>query len=148
VETRRRYTEDSKGTLVELNCTAHHVAIVLKMAVPKRIGEHNIRSAVRAMLIGRVNESAKIRPNAQYVEVVPADSIEPNAGWIFSRVQPCLIKGESCQTLEAAVAIAEVEIVGIRLRRLTIAPALNKVKALRLRHTQRAQDQCIQYAKN
>src|SRR5215471_15547008 len=55
VVTRRRYTEDGKGTLVELDCTAHHAAIVLKVGVPKCIGKHHIRSAVRPTLIGWVN---------------------------------------------------------------------------------------------
>jgi hypothetical protein len=50
--------------LVELNNTAHHVAIVLKTGVPIRVAEHDIRSAVGAMLIGCVEEPAKIRLNA------------------------------------------------------------------------------------
>ncbi len=50
--------------LVELNCTAHHAAIILKMAVPKRVGEHDIRGAVWAMLTGPVKETAKIWLNA------------------------------------------------------------------------------------
>ena len=49
--------------LVQLNHTAHHAAIVLKMAVPICVAEHDIRSAVRAMLIGGVEETAKIRLN-------------------------------------------------------------------------------------
>ena len=50
--------------LVQLNNAAHHAAIILKMAVPIRVGEHDIWSAVGAMLIGSVEETAKIRLNA------------------------------------------------------------------------------------
>ena len=77
MEIRRRYTDDRERMLVQLNGAAHHAAIILKMAVPIRVAEHDIRSAVRAMLIGAVEETAKIRLNAQYVEVVPARFIDP-----------------------------------------------------------------------
>src|SRR5262252_443696 len=59
-----RYTQDSKGMLVQLNHTAHHAAIILKMAVPKRVSQHDISSAVRAMFVGTVEETAKIWLNA------------------------------------------------------------------------------------
>src|ERR1700730_1426563 len=58
-----RYTDDGERMFVELNDTAHHTSIVLKMAVPKRVGEHDIRGAVGAMLIGTVKETAEIRLN-------------------------------------------------------------------------------------
>src|ERR1700730_8097459 len=64
VELRRRYPEDGKRMLVHLNPTAHHATIILEMGVPIRVGEHDIRSAVRAMLIGGVKEMAKIRLKA------------------------------------------------------------------------------------
>ena len=65
-EARRRYTDDSERMLVELNRAAHHAAVILKMRVPIRVGEHHIRGAVHAMLIGGVEETAKIRLNAYY----------------------------------------------------------------------------------
>ena len=74
--------------LVQLNHAAHHAAIVLKMAVPICVAEHDIRSAVRAVLIRAVKETAKIRLNAQRVEVVPAHLIEPGRGRIVAGVQP------------------------------------------------------------
>ena len=46
-------------------------------------------NAVRAMLVRRVNEPAEVWLNAQYVEVVPADFIDPDAGWILAGVQRC-----------------------------------------------------------
>jgi len=50
--------------LVHLNHATDHGAIILKMAVPKGVGEHDIGSAVGAMLIGCVEEAAEIRLNA------------------------------------------------------------------------------------
>ena len=76
------------------------------MAVPIRIGEHDIRSTIRAMLVGGLEETSQMRPNAQYVEVVPAHFIDKDAGWIFAGVQPGLSDIKRCQTIEAAVAIA------------------------------------------
>src|ERR1700675_2405925 len=63
-ELRRCYAQDSKRMLVQLNRTAHHAAIILKMAMPKHVGEHDIRSAVWTLLIGAMEETAKIRVNA------------------------------------------------------------------------------------
>ncbi len=138
--------------LVQVNNTAHRATIVLKATMPICVFEHDIRSAVRALLIGAVEEAAHIRLNAQRVEVVPAHFKAPDLGWIFARVfpdiEPYRNGAKRCQTVKAAVAIAQVDIVGVRLPKGFIAPALNCVEALRLRHTQRAQDQRIQYAKN
>src|SRR6266849_3906763 len=60
VELRRRHAEDGKRMLVDLNCAAHNATIILKMYMPVRVAEHNVRSAVRAMLIGAMEETAKI----------------------------------------------------------------------------------------
>jgi hypothetical protein len=54
----------------------------------------------------------------------------------------------SCQIIKAAVAIAQIKIVGIGLIHGFIAPALDSEEALRLGHIQRAQYQGIQHAKN
>src|SRR5271157_220839 len=148
VETGRRDPDNGERVLVQVNRSAHYARIVLKLGVPKRMSEDDVGGAVRAVLIRRVNEPAKIRPNAQGVEVVAADDIEPDAGWIFARIEAHLIEAESCQTVKAAVTIAQVDIVGIRLRRVMIAPALEKVETLRPGHIQRTQDQRIHNAKN
>src|ERR1700758_4764281 len=66
----------------------------------------------------------------------------------FARVQPCLSAAISCQTIKAAVAIAQIEIVGIGLVSGTRAHAPDCVEAIRLRHIQRAQDQRIQYTED
>ena len=60
---RRRHAEDGKRMFVHLNDAAHHATIIVKMAVPIRVAEHDIRSAVGAMLIGGVEETAEIRLN-------------------------------------------------------------------------------------
>src|SRR5439155_4721435 len=64
VEAGRRNANDGKGMLVHLNDAAHHAAIILKMRVPIVVGENDVGSAVRAMLIGSVEETAKMRLEA------------------------------------------------------------------------------------
>ena len=63
-------------------------------------------------------------------------------GWIVARVQPDEGELKCGQAVEGAVAIAQVEIVGIRLE-AGIDPVPRSPEALRLRHVQRAQDQGI-----
>src|SRR6266436_508558 len=106
MELGRGYTDDREGMLVELNCTSHYATIILKTGVPIPIAEHDIWSTVGTMLIGGVEDAAKIRLNAQYIEVVAAHLIEPGAGWIFARVQSCLTAVTRCQAIEGVVAIA------------------------------------------
>ncbi len=100
------------------------------------------------MLIGAVEEAAKKRLNAQCVEVVPRHFIAPGLGWILARIQPYRREDVRCQTIEAAVAIAQIEIVGIRSTLVLIGSALECVEALRMGHIQRPQDQRIQYAED
>src|SRR5215470_15710396 len=54
-----RNTDDGKRMLVELNDLVHHRAITLKMVLPVPVAEHDVRSAVRSLLIGGVEETAK-----------------------------------------------------------------------------------------
>ena len=77
---RRGYTHDREGMLVELNCTSRHARIILEARVPIRIAEHDIRSAVVAVLIGSVEYTAKIGMNPEHIEVVSAHFIDPDAG--------------------------------------------------------------------
>ena len=60
---RRRYAEDGKRMLVQLNRTAHDATIIVKVAVPICITEDDIRIAIRTMLIGKVEETAEVRLN-------------------------------------------------------------------------------------
>src|ERR1035438_6100718 len=84
----RRHAKDGEWMPVEPNNAAHHAAIVLKMALPICVGEHDIGRAVWAMLIGIVEESAKVRLNAQCVEVVSAVSYFQTFDWFFARFRP------------------------------------------------------------
>src|SRR6201998_976712 len=143
----RRHAKDGEWMPVEPNNAAHHGAIIPKMAVPICVGEHDIRRAVWAVLIGSVEETAKVRLNAQCVEVVSAGFVFPDIGWIFARVQPSLRDGPSSHIVEAAIALAKIEIVRIGVGP-DVAPMLDYEKALCLRHIQRTQDERIQYAED
>src|SRR3984957_19051184 len=147
LEPRRRHTKNGDGMLVEPNHAAYHAAIILKMAVPICVGEHDIGRAVWAMLIGSVEETAKVRLHAQCIEVVSAGFVFPDIGWIFACVQPCLRDGPSSHIVEAAIAPAKIEIIGIGVGP-DIAPMLDYEKTLCLRHIQRTQDERIQYAED
>ena len=148
VELGRRDAQDGVRMLVHLDDAAHHAAIVLKMTVPIGVGQHQVRCAVRAMLVGDVEEAAEIWLNLHRIEVVPSHLVAPDLGWILARVERHLGEDIGRQTVEAAVAIAQIEIVGIRGSLFLVAAALDRVEALRIRHIQRAQDQRIQYAKH
>src|SRR6266566_4138950 len=148
MELRRGYTHDGEGMLIELNRSSHYARIILKTGVPIPIAEHDIWSTVGTMLIGGVEDAAKVRLNAQYVEVVAAHFIEPDSGWIFAGVQPRLTAVTRCQAIEAVVAIAQIKIVEIGLVRRSFVSMLDYVEALRIRHMQRVQDQRVQHTKN
>src|SRR5579863_344463 len=114
VEPGRRNTDDCERVLVELNGTAKHARIALKVAMPIRVIEHDVRSAVRTVLVGGVKETAKIRLNAEYIEIISAHFIDKSAGRIAARIQPCLRVVISRQTVKTVVVVAQVEVVGIR----------------------------------
>src|SRR5208282_3026456 len=71
VELWRRHAKDREWMLVQPDFAPHCAGIILKMAVPIRVREHNIRCAVQAMLVRRVHEPAKIRLNTQHIKVIP-----------------------------------------------------------------------------
>src|ERR1700674_1241982 len=108
---RRRYADDGKRMLVQLNRTAHYATIIVKMAVPICVTEHDIRSAVRTMIIGKVEEAAEVRLNPQCVKVVAARLHAPDKGLPLARIHRYLSNVISCQTVKAVVAIAQIEIV-------------------------------------
>jgi hypothetical protein len=62
---------------VEPDHAPHHAGIVLKVRVPVGVAQHQVRRAVRTVLVSGVKEAAKIRLNVQRVEVVAGDEIEP-----------------------------------------------------------------------
>src|SRR5271170_6350389 len=102
----RCHAKDGEWMPVEPNNAAHHGAIVLKMAVPICVGEHDIGRAVWAVLIGSVEESPKVRLNAQHVEVVSAGFVFPDIGWIFARIEARLRNSKNSHIVEAASALA------------------------------------------
>src|ERR1700744_6439805 len=99
--------------LVHPNDTSHHSTIILKMRMPERIGQHNIRSTVRAMFIRRMEEMAKIRLKPQRIEVIPTGLLNPRAGWAIARIQARQIDVIGDQAVKAVVAVAQIEIVRI-----------------------------------
>ena len=88
-EVRRGNAKNREGMLVQLNRTPHDCRIPEEMIAPIGIAEHDIRTAVGAVLIGAVKEAAKIRLDAQSIEVVSTGFIEPDLGRVAARVQPC-----------------------------------------------------------
>jgi len=144
---RRPNADDGERMLVQLNCAPQHPSISVEMAVPIRVAQHDIRCAVWPMLIGAVEEMAKIRLNPQHIEVVPARCKTGGKGGLAARVQPDKGEVKCGQTFKAVVAIAQIGVVGIRLPPGAI-PVLASIKGVRLGHIQRAQDQTIQYAKH
>src|ERR1700733_6551559 len=143
----RRHAENGHWMSVDSNNAAHHAAIILKMAVPIGVGEHDKRRAVWAVLVGSVEKTAKIGVNLQKVEVVSAGFVRPDFGWIFARIQPCLGDGPGSYIVEAAIAPAKIEIIGIGVPP-AVASVLDDEKAPCLRHIQGAQNECIQYTED
>src|SRR5690348_14274401 len=81
------YSDNGKWVLVELNGAPHQTSITLKMTLPIRVGEHEIRRTVGAVLIRSVKKTAQVRLDPQYVEVIAADLIAPDTGRIVAGVQ-------------------------------------------------------------
>ena len=143
-----RYADDCVWMLVDLNGAAHCGSITLETGVPIRVCEHDVGHAVRPVLIGGMEESAEIRMNAQHVEVVSRRCKAVRRKHILACIQAHAegeIKGR--KLFKAAVAIAQIQIVWIRLPCGVVA-VLRSVQGLRLRDIERAQDQSIHQAKD
>ena len=137
---RWRYTDYGKRMLVQLDHAAHHAAIIVKASVPKRVAENDVWSTVWPMIVGIVKKAAQIRLNTKYIKVVAARLYTPNQGGTFACVQSNLSDAITGQTIKAVVAVAQIDIVGIRLARVLVARALNQVEALRIWNIQRPQN--------
>jgi len=148
LERRRRHAEDGEGMLVYLDHMANHAGIVLKVGVPISVTEHQIGSAVRAVLIGVVKEAAKVRLNSQRVEVIPTYLVAHNLRGIPARIQAHRNDVEESNRVEAVVAISQVKIIGIRRACILVGAVLDAVEAFGLRHIQRAQDQTIHHSED
>ena len=147
-EVGRGDAEDGERVLVDLDDAANDVAIVLKMGVPVRPRDHQIRSAVRAVLIGDGEEAAEEGLNVHGLEVVSGDFVAPGLGWIFPGIEADGNEDVGGKSFEGAIAVAEVEIVGIRSCLILIAAALDGEEALRVRDIERLQDEGIEYAED
>ena len=122
--------------------------IGLKMRPPVLVREHDIRRAIRAVLIRAVEEAAKIRLQSQGVEIVSAGFVQPDGSRISADVQPGSRNVESCQIFKAAVAVAQIEIVGIRLVRVAHLRTPEGIQALRPGYIQRPDDQRIHHTED
>ena len=74
-EFRLRHADNREGMVIHPDNPAHYASIVLKMSVPVSVSEHEIGRAVGAVLIGAMEEPAKIGLNPEHVEVVPGGCI-------------------------------------------------------------------------
>src|SRR6202035_2007052 len=111
VESRLGDADDGVGMFVDLSGAADHVAIILKASMPIPVAEHDVRSAVRAMFIGGVEETSDVGSNLEYVEVVSPDFLEPHAGWVITGIKCGLTCTVGRQTVETAVSITQIEVV-------------------------------------
>src|ERR1700722_7401567 len=127
-EVRRGNAENREGMLVQLHRTPYDRRIAEEMIAPIGIAEYDVRAAVGAVLIGAVKEAAKIRLDAQRIEVISAGFIEPDLGRVTARVQPCRSEVKREDAIEATVAVAQILVIGIRVQRL--APLFDRVEAL------------------
>src|ERR1700733_11153047 len=108
-----------KGCL--LICTVRPTAAgsPIKMAVPERIAQNDLGHAVRPVFFGSMDKPAKIGLNAQGIEVIAAYGIGPDYGGIaVAGIEPHAAgDGVEHQGVKAAVSVAQVAVIRIRLRR-------------------------------
>ena len=53
------------------------------------VAEHDVGGAVRAVLVGGMDEASEIRMKFQAVEIISSDQFDPGAGWIAARIETC-----------------------------------------------------------
>ena len=133
--------------LVQLHRSAHHPAIILKMAVPVRVGQHDVRSAVRSVLIGGVKKSPQVRLNPQCIEIIPGRLQYPRARWIVPGIQSHRRHVVCRQILKTPVALPQIQIIRIRMIDRLVFPALDPPQTLRARNMQRPDHQRVQNSK-
>ena len=134
--------------LVQSNDAADDRRIVLKMRMPVAVTQHDVGHAVGAMLVGGMEKPAHVRLNPQCVEIIPGDRLGPGARRIVAGVEADLREAECGEIIEGAVAIAEVDVIGIGLRARFVGPALDLVETVGVGHIERAQDEGVQNAEH
>src|SRR6478609_8789636 len=101
----------------------------MKMTTPVGVAQNYVRGAVGPLLIGGVKKAPKMRLNPKSVEVISTRQV-----WPRSRGVPACIYPHGahdvvrCHAFERPIPIAQIEVVGIRLRWKPIA--LQHVKTL------------------
>src|SRR5580700_2862571 len=140
--------EDGEGMLVELNDAAYDAAVILKMRVPVGPGQHDVRCAVGATLVGPMEETSEKGLNSEHIEIIAADFLNPGAGDLFAGVEARRRQVIGGHAVKGAVAVAQIEVVRIRLSDGVEVAALDGIQALRLRHIQGAQDERIHDAED
>jgi len=148
VEAGRRDADDGEGVLVEPNDAADDAGIVVETAVPETVAEGDVGSAVGAVFVRAMNEAAQIRLNAERVEVVSADLVEPGGGGVFAGVEAGLPDGVGGKGGKALVAVAKIEVVRVGLNDVGIVAALEGVESARIGHMQRPQHKAIERAED
>ena len=148
VEFRRGDAEDGEGMPVNANDTVDHAAIVLKTGMPIGVGEYDIGSAVGPMLIGRVEELAKIWVKAEGIEVVAAGFLDPGTGWISACVEAGPGDVIGYEAVEAAIAIAQIDVVEIGLMAGGLVCMLEGVEAVGTGHIEQTQNEGIHDAED
>src|SRR5690348_2604775 len=133
--------------LVELDGASNYTAIVLESCVPVGVAEHEIGRAVGATFVGRVKESPEKRLQLEHIEVVAGRRIAIGLERLLARVQADERKIKGGQILKAAIAVAQIDVVRIRLK-AGIDAVLRSPEALALWHIQRMQDECIHDPEN
>ena len=144
----RRDADNREGISVHLNDAADDASIIVKTGVPIGIREHDVRSAVRAILIGRVDQTAEIGLKPQSVKVISSDQLDPGAGWISAGIKTCYGRVIGDELIEAAVAIAQVAVVWEGLIAGFVLTAHDLIEVLGLRNIQRVQDQRVHHAED
>ena len=119
--------------LVHFDPSPYHATIPLEVAHPIRIAEHKIGTAVRSVLIRRMEEPAEIRSNPQHVEVVSARLIQPRRRGLATSVQTRTRESVCDDPIKAAVPIAQIEIIRIRVDRRRIFAVLDGKQPLLIR---------------
>src|SRR5579872_1836964 len=133
-KTWRCYTDDRERAPVQADDSTDNGAIVVETAVPIRIAQNEIGGAVGAMFIGAVKEAAEMRLNFEDVEVVAAHGIAGRDGrLVASGGESDEGEVEGGEVFKGAVAVAQIDIVGIRLPSRALA-VLGSEKSLGLWH--------------
>ena len=145
---RRCDAKDGKRMLVQPDRSANHSAVSLKMILPIPVTQHDVRSAVRPMLVRSMKESPQIRLNPHDVEEISAGFLDPRSRRIRPRIHSDQQDCPCSQPIEAVVAVPQIDVVGIRFIRGSLVGMLQLIQALRIRHMQRAQQNGVHHAED